>query len=110
MTNEAHIFIELPDRLNISSKNLTSRSVVLQWKVIFDGNNEVTYFTLHYSSNTTKDGFRGNITVPLRNNVTTFVAKYLKPYRRYTFEMTAQNDLGASKPALITIDTLQDGK
>ena len=82
----------------------------MEWKVTFNGNSKVKNFNLHYSYNTTKDGLQGNIHETFPNNVTTFMAKDLKPWRWYTFEITANNDLGPSESALIKRKTPEDGK
>ena len=82
----------------------------MEWKVTFNGNSKVKNFILHYSYNTTKDGLWANINKTFPNNVTTFMAKDLKPWKWYTFNITANNDFGPSDPAIITKRTPEDGK
>ena len=100
-------FIERPDKLNVSSRNITATSVVIEWSKNFNGNKNISGFNLTYFLSGNKQD--SNIKT-LPPNITSFIVMSLKPYSNYTFEITARNEIGVSDPASVSLRTSEDSK
>ena len=107
LTNFLSLRSERPDPLYIFVKNISSRSVVVEWMKNFTGNTEILHYTLRYFIN----GSKLNTTMrTLLSNVTSYEVKPLKPYSTYIFEITATNEIGTSDVSSKSANTSQDSK
>jgi hypothetical protein len=93
-----------PTDVAITSK--TSRAVSLSWTTPFDGNKQITSYTV---AQTPDD--RETVTVDSRPSVT---VENLHPYRNYTFTVAASNDIGKGdfsgpSPQVETEEDVPDG-
>ena len=100
--------LERPDPVDITTKNVTARSVVLAWKANFQGNNGTKFYNLTYFV----VGGKSGTTMQKRffSNTTSYNLTSLKPYSNYTFEITAENDIGVSDVASAFAQTKEDSK
>ena len=82
--------------------------MVLEWKIPFDGNRKISNFNLTYFINGSK--LETTMRELLFSNMTSYNVTSLKPYSKYTFEMTATNEIGVSDVSLVYVNTSEDSK
>ena len=99
---------ESPDPLNFTITNVTRRSVVLRWRVVFDGNSVIQKITLKYFENGSKP--ESGMTKNFTSNITSFTVKSLTPGKWYVFEITATNKIGTSNISFGEVMIKEDGK
>ncbi len=106
--------------MNVSTRDVGARWVVLSWTPSFDGNRPVTNFSFYIRSVDVSDGFTLISTVipsnlmssagELMYNVS--MQGVILPYTNYSFTVDACNDIGCSNQSdpspIVTTD--QDGK
>ena len=92
---------EKPDRLDSQIVQISARSVALTWKVLFDGNSPVMFFTVTHNIS--------NGTMSYNVSKTRFKVPYLTPATFYNFWVTATNQLGTSDRSVVANTTLEAG-
>ena len=82
---------------------ISSRSVKLKWKVLFDGNSPVIFFTVtHNISN-------GTVSYNVSSIKRQYKVLYLTPATFYKFSVTATNQLGTSDRVVVNTTTFEAG-
>ncbi|XP_028410342.1 uncharacterized protein LOC114532921 [Dendronephthya gigantea] len=99
------VVLERPDPVDLTAKNITARSALLQWKANFQGNSDIKFYNLTYFVVGRKSVTMLKKSFP--SNVMSYVTS-VKPYRNYTFEITAENDIGVSDVASTSAQTKED--
>ena len=82
---------------------MTDTTILLKWKVPFDGNAPIRYFTV--TQNRSSGETAQNISV----NQLQLTVENLKPYTYYRFQVTATNDQGTSDPTWKIVTTHEAG-
>ena len=80
--------------------------MVVEWKVVFNGNTDILYYNLKYFIN----GSHSNTTMSRSINTTSYKVTLLKPYTKYIFEVTATNEIGDSEVVRVSVNTSEDSK
>ena len=80
--------------------------MVVEWKVVFNGNADISHYNLTYFIN----GSHPSTTVSKRVNTTSYEVTSLKPYSNYIFEVTATNEIGDSDFTRVSVNTKEDSK
>ena len=77
---------------NITVASVTDNTVVVNWKVLYDGGSTIKGYTLYYKSN--DDSWKS---IRLPANFQSYTLKNLLCGHSYTAYITAYNDIGTSE-------------
>ncbi|XP_077985299.1 cell adhesion molecule DSCAM-like [Glandiceps talaboti] len=89
---------------NLTALRTQSRGATISWKVEFNGNSDLTGYTLEYKNDS--DPWQGGLPhVRVEPNETSYTITNLHPYYTYNVRIYAFNSIGVSQPSRDTLFT-----